>query len=147
MKFYTKRDNAIDALISYFKENDDIFAEAIEELDAWNGYLGDDRAYDMDMLEDVVNGWDAIELLNRACFGHDEGDYNSSFNPNRDYFWFNGYGNLVSSDYKDYSAFIDEWAINEFVENWEHISTLSESSNDEMLKLFVELAEATEETA
>ena len=30
-----------DKIISYFKENEDVFNEVIEELDSYNGYLGD----------------------------------------------------------------------------------------------------------
>ena len=65
------------------------------------------------------------------------------FNPNRNYFYFNGYGNLVSSDYKDYSDKLDEYAIEEMSENRNYIDSIE---NDNILSgLFDELEEAEEE--
>lgn len=42
-----------DALMSYFEENEDDFNDSIEELDSYNGYLGDDRYYSMDELYEL----------------------------------------------------------------------------------------------
>ena len=52
------------------------------------------------------------------------------FNPNRDYFYYNGYGNLVSSDYKDYSHLLDNYAIEAMSENRCYIDSID---NDEEL--------------
>ncbi len=113
-------------LMELFENNENLFNQTIEELDSYNGYLGDDRYYEMDMLSEFYNGTDPIELLNRAYFGYDadnwhtnshgEKEYNS-FNPNREYFTYNGYGNLVSTNYKDYSALLDQWFIDSVIEN------------------------------
>ena len=66
-----------------------------------------------------------------------------AFNPNRNYFYFNGYGNLVSSDYKDYSDKLDGYAIEEMSEDRNYISSIE---NDDILAgLFDELEEAEEE--
>ena len=35
-------------IIQYFKENEDVFNDCMEELDSYNGYLSDDRYYDME---------------------------------------------------------------------------------------------------
>lgn len=43
-------------IIAFFKGNEDIFNEAIEELDAYNGYLGDDRYFTMDELNEQYIG-------------------------------------------------------------------------------------------
>lgn len=37
---------------AYFEENEEIFNACIEELDSYNGYLGDDRYYPMDELDE-----------------------------------------------------------------------------------------------
>lgn len=42
-------------IIDFFEANEDIFAEAIEELDSYNGYLGDDRYYAMDELDEFLH--------------------------------------------------------------------------------------------
>ena len=109
MKNNEQRQAAIDKIIDYFNDNEEIFNQCVEELDSWNGYLGDDRYYDMEMLGEFYHGTDPVELLERAFYGHDDETYDidedgrknfsrSSFNPNRNYFYYNGYGNLVSSD-------------------------------------------------
>jgi hypothetical protein len=139
-------EKTIEKIITYFEENEDVFDACIEELDSYNGYLGDGRYYYMEDLNEFYNGSDAIELLNRAYFGRDDGNWYTnergekiyySFNPNREYFYYNGYGNLVSSDYKDYSCHLDEYAINSMSENRRYIDTIEEY--EDLAALFDEL--------
>ena len=133
-------------IIDYFKDNEDVFNECIEDLDGYNGYLGDDRYYEMGMLNDFFNGCEVDEILNRAYFGYDNDSWHidkygdkvyGAFCPNREYFTFNGYGNLVSSDWKDYSAFLDEYVVEELADNRAHLYAIDE--NDELSELFDEL--------
>ena len=115
-----KRTAAIEFIKNYFKDHEDEFNEAIQELDSYNGYLGDDRYYLMEDIDEIYHGTDAIEILSRAFYGYDEtcGDGSSEpFNPNRDYFRFNGYGNLVSCDYIDYSSFLDDYFVESYIDN------------------------------
>lgn len=127
----------LEKIINYFEENEDVFNDCIEELDSYNGYLGDNRYHWMDELPELIDSNDVIELLNRAYFGYDKnGGEHSNFNPNSDFFTFNGYGNLVSSDYKDYSNFIDEYAIKAMAEDVDEISTILDS--EELSALFNE---------
>lgn len=142
----------IEKIINYFNDNEEIFNACIEELDAYNGYLNDDRYYLMEDLNEFYNGTDPIELLQRAYYGRDDDTWHTDgrgekiygeFNPNREYFYFNGYGNLVSSDYKDYSAHLDEYAINAMSENRYYIDTIDD--NDELSALFDELEEDDEQ--
>ena len=112
-------------LIDYFKENEDAFIEAIEELDSYNGYLGDDRYYEMEYLNEFYFDTEPLDILYRAFYGHDEDtsteDRHTEFNPNREYFRYNGYGNLVSTDYKDYSDRLDDWFIQNLKDNYMHL--------------------------
>lgn len=143
--------NTIRKIMEYFEENENTFNSCIEELDAYNGYLSDDRYYEMEMLDELFCDTPAIDLLNRALFGHDEDTWTTdahgnkeygSFNPNRDYFTFNGYGNLVSASYKDYSAHLDRYAIESMLENRNYIYTIEE--DDDLAALFDELEEEGE---
>ena len=143
---------AVQAIIDYFEENPDIFNECIEELDAWNGYLGDDRCYPMDELDDLYSDTDASEVLRRAFFGYDADTWTTdahgdkeygAFNPMRDYFYFNGYGNLVSTDDIDYSGFIDEYAVESMYERYGEMSTIAD--NDDLDDLFSAISEADDE--
>ena len=125
-------------LMELFKNDEQLFNGTIEELDIYNGYLGDDRYYDMDMLPELLNGKDLIGLLNMAYFGRDDENWHTdahgekifdSFNPNRNYFYFNGYGNLVSANYKDYSAHLDNYFIDAIIENQNHLDLDDEILN------------------
>lgn len=146
------REQTINKIIEYFENNEDVFNACIEELDSYNGYLNDDRYYEMEMLNDFYNGTEPIEILNRAFYGHDDDTWTTDasgnksygeFNPNREYFYYNGYGNLISSNYKDYSAHLDKYAIESMSENRNNIYTIEE--NEELKILFDELEKATEE--
>lgn len=138
MKTYGEKINAI---IEYFEANEETFNDCIEELDNWNGYLGDDRYLYMEELDELYSGVSPIEILQRAYFGGDE-DGGSEFNPNSDYFKYNGYGNLVSTNYRDYSDHLDHYAVEEMKENREYIDSIE--SDDELSKLFDALEEDEE---
>ena len=120
------RADLVAKLYNHFKENEDDFNDSIEELDSYNGYLGDDRYYSMDELYElnpVSSQDDFVGLMNRIYYGHDDdnGD-GSAFCPNRNYFYYNGYGNLVSSDYKDYTDKLDDYFIDELIENYNSLT-------------------------
>lgn len=111
-----------EAIKAYFEANEDDYITVIEELDGYNGYLGDDRYYNMEELDEHFTGQTASEILARTFYGGDDDtkDQNGNrgeFNPNREYFYYNGYGNLVSTNYKDYSYHLDNYFINELIDN------------------------------
>lgn len=135
-------------IIAFFEDNEDIFNNCIEELDSYNGYLNDDRYYEMNLIDEFYANGDPLELLRRVYYGHDEDTYTTDahgcreygeFNPNRDYFRYNGYGNLVSANYKDYSAHLDNYCIEAMSENRDEIYTIDEC--EELKALFDELEE------
>jgi hypothetical protein len=140
------KEEITNAIITYFENNEDIFNDCIEELDIYNGYLNDDRYYEMEYLNEFYNSTEPLELLYRTFYGYDENNYttdssgnkqHSEFNPNREYFRYNGYGNLVSANYKDYSAHLDGYAIKAMSENRQYIDSIE--NDDELAALFDEL--------
>lgn len=140
------KETTVKKIIEFFNENKEIFNSCMEELDSYNGYLGDNRYYSMDELDEFYNGTEPLEILRRAYYGRDDDTWTTDssgnktygeFNPNRDYFYYNGYGNLVSSDYKDYSAHLDEYAIEAMSENRQYIDTIE--SDEDLTVLFDEL--------
>lgn len=148
----TTKEEIINKILEWFEENEEVFNDCIEELDSYNGYLSDDRYYHMDELNDLFCDCDNIDILNRAFFGHDEETWTTdssgnkvygAFNPNRDYFRFNGYGNLVSADYKDYSALLDRYAVEEMIDNRNNIYSIDDY--DELKELFDEYENSEEE--
>lgn len=111
-----------------FKNDDTLFNETIEELDSYNGYLGDDRYRSMEYLTDYIDTSDLWNsLIYRMFYGRDDDSYITKkecqkFNPNRKYYYYNGYGNLVSSDYKDYSDYLNDYFIDSLLENHSDLS-------------------------
>ena len=145
------RESIISSIIEYFKENEDVFNDCIEELDGYNGYLNDDRYYPMEELESFYSNKNPIELLNRAYFGYDLENWHidshgdkvyGSFNPNREYFTYNGYGNLVSADYKDYSAYLDNYFVEALEDARKDLYSIDD--NSELSELFDSLESVTE---
>ena len=151
MKETTKRtaEETTADIIEYLKNNEEIYNDCMEELDGYNGYLGDNRYYQMEELNEFYRGSDPLEILYRAFYGRDDDTWTTDrtgnktygeFNPNREYFYYNGYGNLVSSDYKDYSFLLDSYAIKAMSENRNYIDSIE--TDETLQKLFDELEEA-----
>lgn len=80
----------------------------------WNEYCQDANRYDDEIMdaytmeEIITNSGDTMNWLNRFFFGSDEEREGTSANPNRNYFTFNGYGNIISFDYI-YNQYTDEF--------------------------------------
>lgn len=119
-------------LIDLFEEDTALFNDTIEELDSYNGYLDNDRYY---LMENLTNDIDTSDLWNslifRMFYGRDDDCYitnsqgvkeYSQFNPNRDYYYYDAYGNLISSDYKDYSDYLDDYFIDSLLESHSYLS-------------------------
>lgn len=80
----------------------------------WNEYAQNESSYDdelftMDAFNDIYATYDPIEVATRVFYGHDEWNEESSFNPNRDYFYFNGYGNPISIDRIGWNEYSNEF--------------------------------------
>lgn len=127
----------LNALLEYFENNEDALNDLLNDLDAENGFLGDNAIYEMELLPDIVGNRSIFDLLNMAYFGGDDWNKNGSFNPNRDYFYFNGYGNLVSTDRRDYSFLLNEYFIKAVAENKDFLYTF-DGLPEEIKALFEE---------
>ena len=95
-------DALIDAIDDKFNEELDSFvngdeddvADVCEQIDSYNGFLGDDRYYPMDEIDELVNieGKSVLEVLDM---------FSDNFNSNDDYFQFGIYG-ITSTNSRDY---------------------------------------------
>ena len=112
-------------LMNYYKEHVEDFNNDIEVLNSWNDCLYDDQVFPMGDLNELCQGISTKEILRRAFYGYDEPTDKDGerlpFNPNRDYFYFNGYGNLVSTDKIDYSSYLNECFIQDIIDNRSHL--------------------------
>ena len=97
----------------------------------------------MSELDEFYCDSNPTEILFRAFYGYDEDNYHTdsygreehgAFNPNRDYFRYNGYGNLVSTDYPDYGDHLDHYVIEELAENRSEIYSIDD--DPELSELF-----------
>lgn len=82
---------------------DNYLSEVSEFLSEQN--MSDDELISMDELNEYMSGKDAMDVILSAFNGYDYNPYHSEhsepFNPNRDWFYLNAYGNLVSVDDRD----------------------------------------------
>ena len=123
----------VEKLLSYYKENTEDFNNDIEELDNLTGCLYDDKFYPMEELNEFFSNEKPDEIISRAFYGYDEpineNEQRQPFNPNREFFYFNWYGNLVSIDEKDYSDYLDIAFIQDIIDNRYNLS-LSSGAED-----------------
>ena len=145
------RQEVIESIREFFEDNEEVFNSCVEDLDSCNGWLNDDRYYYMEELHELYYGVDPVEILTRAFYGYDDETWHTdshgekeygAFNPNREFFHYNGYGNLVSCDYKDYSDYLTEETIESMAEHRENIWGIKDNAD---LKELFDMLEQTEE--
>lgn len=74
--------------------------DMVLEVNSWDGSLEEYEVYDMESFDDIVYGWEPLEIANRIHFG--------DFSPMDDYFTFNGCGNLESKSELDFKDLIKD---------------------------------------
>ena len=85
-------------MIDYWKAHNDSFSRVCEELDSWDGFLGDDRIYSMDELDDILGDKKPSEVLQMVD--------TPNFDYSDDYFYYDIYG-IRSTNEKDYFNYVD----------------------------------------
>jgi hypothetical protein len=133
MTLQERREYIYNAMLDMIKADSDLLVEVCEELDSWDGFLGDDRCYSMDEIDEILGDIKPSELLNMVT---------SDFDYSVDYFYFNGYGNLESCNYKEdvyLDAFTHEEILDEYLDKYyrcdlsrkyDNFETLAEEWND-----------------
>ncbi len=127
------RENKINEIVAYFDNNRDVFNSALEELDDYNGELGDERIYPMWELCDHFGNLTLKEFLNKT---------NDNFDLSANYFKYTYDGKIETCDEPDYSNhyYSMAYAVEELHDNRAHIMGTLED-NPELLDLFDELDE------
>lgn len=116
------REEIIEQIKEYFKNNTDEFDCLLEALDDDRDreYLGEDRYYPMDdFIELEADGRDTKELLEMVLNG--SGD-RGGFSLDEKYYRYNGWGFLESTDCRDYSWWISTATIEDISENYSRYS-------------------------
>ena len=100
-KFDSKQDflNYIEKrMIDYWKAHNDSFSNVCENLDSYDGFLDGNRVYSMDELDDCLGGYKPSDILRVV---------DNAFNYFDNYFYYDGYGRLCSTDEKRYFDYFD----------------------------------------
>ena len=76
--------------------NGDDLTYLLQHMNGYDGCFEEATYYDMDEFNEFMSNYTPMEIAQMIYFGE--------FNPNDDYFRFNGYGNLESADWQDVVA-------------------------------------------
>ena len=102
MDFEDRKQHVREAIAEVLDDNTDAFVNVCEELDNWNGFLGDARCYDMSEIDDFFDK--TSDFLDKM------GDFNSD----DEFFYFDlGYVTTASDKYDVYS---DEVSVDDIID-------------------------------
>ena len=96
------KNTKIESLKGLILNDTTIGMDLVNEINSWDGYLEYLQVYPMDEFDASLEGFSPLEIANKIYFGN--------FNPNHEYFRFNGYANLESLDEYDVEEEIKEYA-------------------------------------
>lgn len=128
MTIEERRQYIYDKAYAELENDSDAFCEACEELDSWNGFLGDDRCYDMGEIDELLYGKKPSEVIDMIT---------SDFNSNDDFFYFSIYGLESCNDrYDHYSDnFSVDDVLDELINIYNHVSLTENSTLDSLVEL------------
>lgn len=112
-----------DELEAFVNGDDDDVADVCEQIDSYNGFLGDDRYYPMCEIDELVNIEDKTVLEVFDMFASD-------FDSNDDYFQFGIYG-ISSTNSRDYVNLLGETEIIEQIKD-----NINQVDNDNLSVIF-----------
>lgn len=93
MDFEQRAEHVREAIAEVLENDTDTFVDVCEELDSWNGFLGDARCYDMSEIDEFFNK--PSDFLDKM---------GSDFDSCDEYFYFDlGYVTTASDKYDVYS--------------------------------------------
>ena len=127
MDFDERRQYVYDKAIEILEEDEDAFVEACEELDNWNGFLGDSRCEYMDMIDEFFSK--PSELL----------DQMNDFDETETYFYFTVYG--VSTTDDKHAVYSDDFSaedvLDALIDNYNHVTLTESNELNELVTILV----------
>ena len=126
MDYNERKQYVYDAAYDLLENDNDAFVDACEELDNWDGFLGDTRCYELDMIDEFFSH--PSELL----------DAMDDFNSNDSYFYYTAYGYVSTCDDK-YDHYSDDFSVDDvldkLIENYSHIDIYNNDTLDNLLEV------------
>jgi hypothetical protein len=124
MDFDERKQYVYDKAKELLEDDEDVFVEACEELDTWDGFLGDIRCEDMDMIDEFFNK--PSDLLDKM----------DDFNSDDSYFYFTAYGYVSTTDNK-YTVYSDDYSaedvLDALIDNYSHVDLREDNRLNELL--------------
>ena len=102
MDFEDRAEHVREAIAEVLENDTDAFVQICEELDSWNGFLGDARCYYMDEIDEFFSK--PSELLDKM----------SDFDYTDEYFYFDVYGVTTASD--KYDVYSDNVTVDDIID-------------------------------
>lgn len=124
MDFEDRKQHVREAIAEVLDDYTDIFVDVCEELDNWNGFLGDARCYDISEIDDFFNT--PSEFLDKV------GDFDSC----DDYFYFDlGYVTTSSDKYDIYSDAVSVDDVIDAIEDCYNHIDIADTTLNELCKI------------
>ena len=129
-----RKDYIYKAMLEMIQADSDLVVEICDELDSWNGFLGDDRCYNMYDIDDLLYGKKPSEIIDMMT---------SDFDKSCEWFYFSIYGLESCDDKADFylDCHSHEEILDEYLNTYYHCSL----SNDDFETLAEEYDDYTEE--
>ena len=128
MTLEERREYIYKAMLDMIKADSDLAVEICEELDGWNGFLGDDRCYNMCDIDDLLYGKKPSEIIDMIT---------KDFDSSCEWFYFGIYGlescDDIASHYRD--AYYESDVLESLIDNYNHISEMTDSDFEIALEI------------
>lgn len=102
MDFEQRAEHVREKIAEVLENDTDTFVDVCEELDNWNGFLGDARCYDISEIDEFFNK--PSDLLDKM----------SDFDYTDEYFYFDVYGVTTASD--KYDVYSDAVSVDDIID-------------------------------
>jgi hypothetical protein len=101
------------AMLDMIQADSDLMVEICDELDSWNGFLGDDRCYCMSDIDDLLYGKKPSEIIDMIT---------KDFDSSCEWFYFSIYGLESCDDKADFylDCHSHEEILDEYLDNYSH---------------------------
>jgi hypothetical protein len=116
------------AMLDMIQADSDLTAEICDELDSWNGFLGDDRCYCMSDIDDLLYGKKPSEIIDMIT---------ADFDSSCEWFYFSIYGLESCDDRADFylDCHSHEEILDEYLDYYSHCD-LSNTDLEELADIY-----------
>jgi hypothetical protein len=128
MTLEERKDYIYKAMLEMIQADSDLMVEICDELDSWNGFLGDDRCYNMSDIDDLLYGKKPSEIIDMIT---------KDFDSSCEWFYFSIYGLESCDDRADFylDCHSHEEILDEYLDYYSHCD-LSNADLEELADIY-----------